>query len=40
MQEIFDDTDETTPAIICPRCQTENDEDARFCAYCGAQFDL
>ncbi|MDO8123012.1 MAG: zinc ribbon domain-containing protein [Candidatus Hermodarchaeota archaeon] len=40
MQEIFDDTDETAPSILCPRCQTENDEDARFCAYCGIQFDI
>lgn len=40
MQEIFDDTDEPTPSILCPRCQTENDEDARFCAYCGTQFDI
>ncbi len=39
LQDLFDEPEEDS-ALICPRCQTENDEDARFCAYCGIQFDL
>ncbi len=39
LPELFDEPDEGT-SLICPRCHTENDEDARFCAYCGTQFDL
>ncbi len=39
LPEIFD-TEDIPSAIICPQCKTENDEDARFCAYCGTQFDL
>ncbi|MFX0170143.1 MAG: zinc ribbon domain-containing protein [Candidatus Hodarchaeota archaeon] len=40
LEDIFEDTDATSTTLICPHCKTENDEDARFCAYCGAQFDL
>ena len=39
LQDLFDESDEKS-ALICPRCQTENDADARFCAYCGTQFHL
>ena len=39
LEDLFEEPGEES-ALICPRCQTENDEDARFCAYCGAQFNL
>jgi hypothetical protein len=39
LQDLFEEP-EGESALICPRCQTENDEDARFCAYCGAQLNL
>ena len=40
LEDIFDETDVGSEGLVCPRCQTENDEDARFCAYCGLKFDL
>jgi len=39
LQDLFEEP-EGESALICPRCQTENDEDSRFCAYCGAQLNL
>ncbi|MFX1565174.1 MAG: zinc ribbon domain-containing protein [Promethearchaeota archaeon] len=39
LQDLFEEPEEDT-VLICPSCKTENDADARFCAYCGAQFDL
>lgn len=35
VEELFDEGEETGVALTCPRCGTENDRDARFCAYCG-----
>jgi hypothetical protein len=40
MPELFDEEEESISSIICPKCHTENDADARYCAYCGAQFDI
>ncbi|MFW9830498.1 MAG: zinc ribbon domain-containing protein [Candidatus Thorarchaeota archaeon] len=40
LEAIFEDAEDDTSGLICPRCKTENDEDARFCAYCGMQFEL
>ena len=40
LQEIFDAAENDTHQIICPKCQTENDEDARFCSYCGTKFNF
>lgn len=34
--ELFEETEDAQTSIICPQCKTENDNDARYCAYCGA----
>ena len=35
--DVFDESLDSEPTLICTKCQTENDSDARFCAYCGAR---
>lgn len=36
---LLDDTEESIELPICPECGTENDSDARYCAYCGNALD-
>ena len=35
VEELFEEGEESDSVPTCPHCGTENDRDARFCAYCG-----